>query len=260
MISALPLIEAITRELVHRDKLHIENRLRVLIAKMLRKQGRELQERFIPRIDFLFLEANVPPAVLSIADAILSSTASIFEKDLISLLLVALEKGSARVVSEVPLAAGIAIPEVTAASLVRAQGGRLIAGVNSTTREIVRTIIADGLENHLSYQQVAAQLRKRFAQFTSLAGQGHIRDRAELIAVTEVANAYSLGQLHQGLQMAEVGIDVEKAWLSLDSACPICDGNAAEGWIEIEGSFSSGDDAPTAHPACRCALQMRAKA
>lgn len=75
--------------------------------------------------------------------------------------------------------------------------------------------------------------------------------RAETIARTEAVNGYQKGLLTMGNQSGAVG----KEWQSSNSD-DICGENAAQGIININESFSSGDDAPAAHPNCRCGLRL----
>ncbi|MFB8182624.1 phage portal protein [Streptomyces sp. NPDC055966] len=54
---------------------------------------------------------------------------------------------------------------------------------------------------------------------------------------------------------------VEKAterhrWVPDDSACDVCDANAAAGYIPVTKAFPSGHDAPPAHPNCGCRLTV----
>lgn len=75
---------------------------------------------------------------------------------------------------------------------------------------------------------------------------------AETVAVTETARAMSAAT-QATYQANKVG---RKSWaLAPDQrVCPTCSGNASQGPIPTDGSFSSGDPHPPAHPNCRCAL------
>ncbi len=53
---------------------------------------------------------------------------------------------------------------------------------------------------------------------------------------------------------------LQKRSLTGDSAsgpCPVCDDNEAEGWIDSEDVYPSGDDAPPFHPNCVCSEEYR---
>ena len=78
--------------------------------------------------------------------------------------------------------------------------------------------------------------------------------RAELIARTEVTRANSYGSLGGYKAAKDAGVNVKKAWHPDDEACEICLGNADDGDIDLDDSFSSGDDAPPGHPNCECSI------
>jgi len=122
------------------------------------------------------------------------------------------------------------------------------ADLDATTVSEIRTILETGLEAQTPFSKIITEIKQAGA---------FSRQRAQTIAVTEVGNAYSQGLLGQGKELQDEGLDMEKSWLAEDEPCDICAGNADEGWIDIDDDFSSGDDAPLAHPNCLCALLMR---
>jgi hypothetical protein len=78
--------------------------------------------------------------------------------------------------------------------------------------------------------------------------------RADLIAVTESADAYNAGRFQIA---SDLGFD-EKSWeTESGNPCEDCLGNEAESWVDIDADFSGGVDAPTQHPACQCVLNFR---
>lgn len=118
--------------------------------------------------------------------------------------------------------------------------------ITDSTRDQVRDIIAKGLEDNIGLDAIAANIEESAAFST---------DRAELIAATEVSRANSSAALigYQGAR-DQAGVNVRKEWLITDEACDDCQANADEGAIDLDDDFPSGDDAPPAHPNCRCAL------
>lgn len=128
-----------------------------------------------------------------------------------------------------------------------------LAGVNEdspyaldrTTRDMLRATIADGIENNLSAEEIGDQIEDAYA---------FSEERADLIAMTEVAAANSYGALAGYEEAASIGIRVRKSWLMLEDACPICGENADAGPIDLDEEFPSGDLAPPGHPNCRCVL------
>lgn len=128
----------------------------------------------------------------------------------------------------------------------RDRAAELVSQIDDATRDKVRAAIADGLANKLTAQQIADSIQNDSSIFGD--------DRAQLIADTEIANANGEGALAGLEEGKEIGLAVKKQWLDHDGACEICEENADAGPIDVEDSFPSGDDAPLAHPNCRCTL------
>lgn len=117
--------------------------------------------------------------------------------------------------------------------------------LSHATRDMLRTTISDGLKGNLSNLQIAEEIKNTYA---------FSEERAELIAMTEIASANSHGALAGYEEVANQGVKVRKSWLILEDACDICHENEDAGVIELDEQFPSGDDAPPAHPHCRCVL------
>lgn len=102
--------------------------------------------------------------------------------------------------------------------------------------------------------QRTAELANQEIQWSDLS---NIPERSKMIAEYEVSKAY-----HDGMK-AFAGIwrggngPVEKRWMVQPDACEICEGNAADDYIDEEAPFDSGDHEPPAHPNCRCSLEYR---
>lgn len=135
----------------------------------------------------------------------------------------------------------------------------IIAGMNSVTNVKIAKVIRAGIANGTSYQTVAKNLIGLEAGFAAPSPLGHIRSRGELIAVTEMGNAYVKGTLTAAGELKAAGLGMEKHWLPTGDqrVCPVCASNEAQGWIELDEHFPSGHDGPTAHPGCRCDVQTR---
>lgn len=123
-------------------------------------------------------------------------------------------------------------------------GGELL----DTTREMIRQTIAKAIADG----ETDAAIAKALADSYAFSDQ-----RADLIARTEVRNALGEGGL---IGAKSVGMD-EKRWLlsNDEGPCPVCEANAAQEWIAIGDAFQSGDEAPLAHPNCRCDAVYRSK-
>lgn len=118
--------------------------------------------------------------------------------------------------------------------------------IDDATRDDLRGIITDAVSGKIELSDVE----------DAIADAGAFSDdRAALIARTEITRANSYGSLG-GYQAAKAsGVDVKKAWLADDGACDVCLDNESDGVIDLDDQFSSGDDAPPAHPSCECAIQ-----
>lgn len=124
--------------------------------------------------------------------------------------------------------------------------------ISSTTNQRVKEIILDGIEKGRSYTDVAAEITKQ-----AEAGV-FSQARAEMIAVHESREAYEAGRSFPIEDFLKDNTDrkVEKGWSTVgdDRVTPECKANEDEGWIDYDGSFSSGDKrAPRyGNPRCRC--------
>jgi hypothetical protein len=131
----------------------------------------------------------------------------------------------------------------------------LVSNIDETTRDTLNRLITGGVQEGLSYQKIAATLRDQFDNWSE--PQAFIQDRAEMVAVTEIGNAYEAGSRAVVQDLQDTGLEYEKSWLAEGDACPICEANAEQDWISADDGFDSGDDTPTAHPACRCTTLYR---
>ena len=122
---------------------------------------------------------------------------------------------------------------------------KLTGDISSTSVDRLRTALADAYESGADYAGLVQVIRDQFAEFSDF--------RAQMIAQTEMNDAYNEGRKQLGL---DLGFN-QKSWNPDGAACELCMGNVADGWIGIEEEFSSGDDAPTAHPNCDCSLDVR---
>lgn len=122
---------------------------------------------------------------------------------------------------------------------------KLTGNLAATTTERLQNALATAWDEGGSYGQMVAAIQDTFEDFSDT--------RAGLIAQTEVNDAYS--DARQSTAEA-LGYD-EKRWDPDGNACPECQANADQDWIDIGETFESGDDAPTAHPGCDCGCDYR---
>lgn len=128
-----------------------------------------------------------------------------------------------------------------AADYAAMHAGELVSGIDARTTDLIADAVSQGIEERLGVEGTAGLIRAVVMDMT--------RQRAELIAQTEMANAMSQAALRK-MERLEVEY---KRWILSDDPCPICEDNADE-VIPLGDLFSSGDEAPPAHPRCRCAV------
>ena len=123
---------------------------------------------------------------------------------------------------------------------------KLSGGLNGTSIERLQNALATAWDAGGTYDSMVTAITDTFEDFTTT--------RAELIATTEVADAYNSGRQ----QIAEdLGFE-EHAWeTESGDPCIVCEENEDAGFIDIDEDFPSGDDAPTAHPGCLCLVNFR---
>ena len=125
-------------------------------------------------------------------------------------------------------------------SLTKLTGDFSVTSVNR-----LRDAVADAWDEGGSFDQVVRAIQDTFEDFSST--------RAEMIAQTEVNDAYNQGRMDTAVN---AGFD-EKSWDPDGEACEICMENVDAGWIPIDDDFPSGDLAPTAHPNCDCSIDFQ---
>lgn len=119
-----------------------------------------------------------------------------------------------------------------------------VKSITGTTKEDVRGIIANGLERGLSIPQITAAIRERAPELS--------KSRAEMIARTETADAYTRGAI---LAYEESGVVTGYEWdATLDKrTSQVCQGLNGQK-IKAGQRFSNGGVGPPAHPNCRSVL------
>ena len=109
--------------------------------------------------------------------------------------------------------------------------------------DYIETLIASGI-TAVAIKEAAERMRQQMIRERESV-------RREYEARSAIANAHSVEAKAAGKR--------EKKWVYQDGLknCPLCIGNASQGWIPIDASFSSGDMQPTIHPRCACTLRYR---
>jgi hypothetical protein len=116
--------------------------------------------------------------------------------------------------------------------------------ISDSTREFIRADIEQAINEGWSTGTLKDKLGENYA-FSDR--------RAETIARTEIAKADMEGNM---AAYRASGVVMGKEWLlgSEYDEDDICQDNADAGVIALDAVFPSGDDAPPAHPNCKCTV------
>ena len=144
---------------------------------------------------------------------------------------------------------------------ITSNGAKLITNVNETSRHQIKTVVRNGLKAGNSYDEIAADITKRYKEFAIGKPQLAIRSRAHLVAITETGNAYEAGAREGAKQAAAAGLPMEKKWSTTgdNRVSELCLVNEDESWIPIDTVHASGHERPLRFPGCRCAELYRRK-
>lgn len=114
--------------------------------------------------------------------------------------------------------------------------------ITDSTREIVAAQVETAIEEGWSADRLATEIAD---------GAAFDAARAEVVARTELALANANGAM---IGYRDSGMVEGKVWLTAedDLVSDDCQANADAGEIGLDENFPSGDDAPPAHPNCRC--------
>lgn len=120
---------------------------------------------------------------------------------------------------------------------------QLAADIDETTADRMANAVAAELAGGGTYDDAVKAIKDTFQSMKD--------SRAETIAKTELADAYNQAMLSSAKESG----DLLKTWNLDGEGCEeICQPNAEDGAIGLDEDFSSGDDAPPAHPNCDCSI------
>lgn len=234
-------------------------RAEAAMGRMFRRQGRTLLRELAKRRQ-VFTESAEDDAIMAAFDAAANDPE----------MMAWLETYGSAAFAEAMMATGtflaldaaFELPFPEATTYARRRSAELVRGLDATTRESLRTMVATATEKGWSYNRLAAEIRLKFDGFAGKMPQQHIQTRAHMVAVTELGQAYEEGNAAAAKAVQAVGIALEKAWLTVgdDRVDPSCSANEGAGWIPLDDPFPSGVMHPLDHPGCRCAgLTRRAE-
>ena len=148
----------------------------------------------------------------------------------------------------------VSLPNLRAQEYAEKRAAEAVTQINDTTRKEIARIVSDGVKSGASYNDIAEEIKGKFEEFAVPMPQKHVPNRAVLVAVTELANAYCEGNAQVGNYLQDNGVKMMKAWQTLedDRVSDGCKENERVGWIPINREFPSGHMHPPRFPGCRC--------
>lgn len=148
----------------------------------------------------------------------------------------------------------VSLPNLMAQEYAKKHAAEAVTQINDTTRKEIARIVSNGVKSGASYNDIAKEIKNKFKEFAVPMPQKHVSNRAVLVAVTELANAYCEGNAQVGNYLQDNGVKMMKAWQTLedDRVSDGCKENERVGWIPINKEFPSGHMHPPRFPGCRC--------
>lgn len=145
-------------------------------------------------------------------------------------------------INATPAPDALALANDRAVQFAKREAAQLVKQVTDTTREKLRSTVANSLEAGESTDQLADSIKESYA---------FSEERAQVIARTEMAKADIQGSL-EGYKAS--GVVEGKQWVTanddlVSSDCNKCE---AEGVIALDANFTTGVQGPPNHPNCRC--------
>lgn len=174
---------------------------------------------------------------------------------------ISLVAGAENVIAQTGAAISYSIETPAVVEYASKHAAELVTKVNATTKEVLNTIVTNGMEQGLSYGEIAGQIESRFSDFAVSWPQEHIQNRAHAVAVYETGDAYEEGNEQVAAELEADGLEMEKSWLTVGDS-RVRSSHAAnqdEGWIEMGQAFQSGNYRPPTDPGCRCSTLYRMK-
>jgi hypothetical protein len=182
-----------------------------------------------------------------------AETLSAFEQPLSDMAEAMLAAGIRHALGDFGTGVSFDVANPRAVAYLQQHGADLVSGINQTTRDGLRRILTQAAQEGWSYSRTAAEIKQQFDGFAGRSPLGHIRNRAELIAVHEVGMAYGSGQNLVAHDLERHGLRMQKRVITAADPCPVCESDEGEGWIPLDDTFSSGaNHPPEEHPGCRC--------
>jgi hypothetical protein len=228
------------------------DRMQKKMAALFRAQGVEVLKGF-ERFRRHFIEAGLESAIDAMLDDALSVNMPEMTKAFTAVATQGYEWGYADLANNLGLQDAFSLAHPDAVAWAEKRAAVRVSGVNDTTKKHIRNLITHGLEEGESYSSVARSIKNQFEQFAVGSPLEHIQSRAELVAVTEMGEAYEGGAATLSDELESYGIKQEKSRVGPndDRTSDACRADLAAGWIPKEQPFPSGIMFGLEHPGCR---------
>ena len=253
-------IVALTK-VVQRDRAlkPIEQTLARKMAKAFRAHRATFMAEFERVGPGILGEASTPPAIEGALHTAYQATLAHFLGPIETAAAAAIDAAAKHRVAEFQVSFAFDLKNPRAIAAIKDRAAAAVANIDATTRDEIARIITQGMEEGYNYQKVARQIVAKYEEFGLGKPQAHIRNRAELIAINEAAEAYETGNRLVIDEMTAVGLEMEMSWSTVGDAkvSEGCIANAAVGWIPVDQAFPSGHQHAPRFPGCRCAILYR---
>lgn len=152
----------------------------------------------------------------------------------------ALETGAEATLADIGITATFDLAHPRAVTYLEEAAAALVTRVNETTRARIGEIVTTGAQAGTSYAKIARAIVDDFAEMAILKPQRHIRNRAELIAITELGQAYEESGSIVARDLTRSGIAIEKYWSTTgDNLVKVISGAGETGncqeWDDVAG-------------------------
>lgn len=226
-----------------------------------RRLQRRISHAFVRQGALMLAQQAAGPAWLSVFDSVAAQTVTLFLDPIQDAAQAALVAGARRLIADLAVDTVFDLRNPRAVRYLEEHGVNLVRGINDTTRDRLRVVIRDAIDEGWSYSRIARAIRDQFDGFAGRKPQLHIQDRATLVAVTEAGMAYEAGNAIVVADLQDAGLVMEKSWLTVgdNRVSDGCRENQRAGWIPFDEPFPSGDMQPVRFPGCRCTALYRRK-
>lgn len=169
----------------------------------------------------------------------------------------AVSRGATSAQVDVGLNIGWNVRSPAAEKFLKNRGAERVKGISENSRKRIRKLVLQGAEQGKTYKEIGKEIDDLIRSWPRKAAG--IQSRGELIAITEMGEAYEEGRREVQDELEKSGLDVEKSWLTAgdEKLCPVCTSAEADGWISSKEEFSNGESSPLAHAGCRCDLLLQ---